>query len=142
MLASIQKGFGFVPNLMATFANSPTVLEGYLAMDAVWEKGTFSPSERQLIFLAASVENECRYCTAAHSTIAKGMLHVAPEIVTAIREGTALPDAKLDALAGLTREIVRERGHVSPEAIQADDLFSKTRTRPLWFSLRVSFCCT
>ena len=43
VLASIQKGFGFVPNLMATFANSPTVLEGYLAMDAVWEKGTFSP---------------------------------------------------------------------------------------------------
>ena len=119
VLASIQEGFGFVPNLMATFANSPTVLEGYLAMDAVWEKGTFSPSERQLIFLAASVENGCRYCTAAHSTVAKGMLHVSPEIVAAIREGKTIPDAKIDALSNLTREIVRERGHVSPETIQA-----------------------
>ena len=47
------------------------------------------------------------------------MLHVAPEIVAAIREGTTLPNAKLDALSNLTREIVRERGHVSPETIQA-----------------------
>jgi alkylhydroperoxidase/carboxymuconolactone decarboxylase family protein YurZ len=60
-LEKIQKTFGFIPNLVATFANSPTVLHGYLAMDAVWEKGTFSPVERSLVLLAASVVNNCGY---------------------------------------------------------------------------------
>jgi hypothetical protein len=52
-LGKIQTKFGFVPNLAATLANSPTVLHGYLAMDAVWEKGTFNPVERNLVLLAA-----------------------------------------------------------------------------------------
>ncbi len=33
-LEKIQKSLGFIPNLMATFANDPTVLQGYLALDA------------------------------------------------------------------------------------------------------------
>ena len=37
-LLSIRKRFGFIPNLMATFAKSPAVLNGYLALDAAWEK--------------------------------------------------------------------------------------------------------
>jgi AhpD family alkylhydroperoxidase len=66
---------------MATFASSPTVLHGYLAMDAVWEKGTFSPVERNIVLLAASVANDCGYCTAAHSTVLKGFLKVPAETV-------------------------------------------------------------
>lgn len=119
VLANIQKSIGFLPNLMAAFAHSPTVLEGYLAMDAVWEKGTFTARERQLIFLAASVENGCRYCSAAHASVAKGPLHVAPEVVAAIRNRVTVPDSKVDALVRLTREIVRERGHVHPATVQA-----------------------
>jgi uncharacterized peroxidase-related enzyme len=112
-LEKIQKTFGFIPNLMATFANSPTVLHGYLAMDAVWEKGTFSPIERNLVLLAASVVNNCEYCTAAHSTTLKAFLRVPAEIVAAVRNGKSLSDAKLDALVKYTKEIVEERGYVS-----------------------------
>lgn len=97
-LEQIQKSHGFIPNLMATFANNPAVLQGYLALDAAYEKGLFTPRERQIILLAASVENSCDYCTAAHSTIAKGALHTPPEVIAAIRKGLAVPDAKLDAL--------------------------------------------
>jgi hypothetical protein len=38
VLEEIQKSFGFIPNLMAIFANNPTVLEGYLTLDAAYEK--------------------------------------------------------------------------------------------------------
>jgi hypothetical protein len=116
-LRSIQAGFGFIPNLMATFANSPAVLEGYMAMDHAWEKGTLSPSDRQLILLAVSVENSCRYCTAAHSTILKGMMKVDPKIVQAIRSKVSIGDAKKDALVSVVRELVSERGQIS-EATQ------------------------
>jgi len=69
MLEKVQKSLGFIPNLMAIFANNATVLEGYLALSAVFEKGSFTPREKQIILLAASVENNCNYCAAAHSQI-------------------------------------------------------------------------
>lgn len=119
VLENIQKAFGFIPNLMATFANSPAVLQGYLAMDAVFEKGTFTPVERQLILLAASLENNCDYCVAAHSTIAKAFLRAPAETIAAVREGKPLANEKQNALVNLVREIVRERGFASPAAMEA-----------------------
>lgn len=119
ILENIQKGFGFIPNLMATFANSPAVLQGYLAMDGVFEKGTFSPIERQLILLAASEENKCNYCAAAHSTIAKAFLHAPAETIAAVRDGKPLADKKQNALVNLVREIVRERGFASSATVDA-----------------------
>ena len=62
VLENIQKSFGFIPNLLAVFANNPTVLQGYLVLDALYEKGSFTPREQQLILLAVSVENHCNYC--------------------------------------------------------------------------------
>ena len=119
ILQNVKQAFGFIPNLMAVFANNPSVLEGYLALDGVFEKGSFSPVERQLILLAASVENNCNYCAAAHSSIAKGFLHAAPETVSAIRESKPIADKKIGALVNLTREIVRERGFVKQETVEA-----------------------
>lgn len=118
VLENIQKSFGFLPNLMAIFANNPTVLQGYLALDAAYEKGSFTPGERQLILLAASVENDCNYCAAAHSTVAKGALHTPAEVVNAIRNNTPVPDKKLNALVTLVKELVRERGYAKDETIQ------------------------
>jgi uncharacterized peroxidase-related enzyme len=118
LLENIQKGFGFIPNLMATFANSPAVLKGYLALDAEWEKSSFSPQERQLVLLTASLENECGYCIAAHSTILKGFLKAPAETVAALRQGVSTGSAKTDALVALVREFVSLRGHPNPETIE------------------------
>lgn len=112
-LQNIQKGFGFIPNLMATFANSPAVLNGYMGLDAAWSKSSLTPKEQQLILLTTSVENNCRYCTAAHSTILKSMMKVDAETVKAVRAKNSLQDAKLNALVQFTREVVAERGFVS-----------------------------
>ena len=112
-LRNIQKGYGFIPNLMATFANSPAVLNGYMAMDAAWDKSSLNAKERQLILLTTSVENHCDYCKAAHSTILKSMMKVDAAIVAAVRERKPLADKKLNALVNLTRELVSERGYAS-----------------------------
>ena len=112
-LEGIKKGFGFIPNLMATFANSPAVLNGYMGLDAAWEKSSLTPKERQLVLLTTSVANQCPYCIAAHSTILKGMMKVDPQIVAAIRAQQSVTDTKLAALVQFTREAVNERGHVS-----------------------------
>ena len=119
LLEKVKKGFGFIPNLFAAFSNSPILLEGYLALDATYGKATLSPAERQLVFLTASVVNECAYCTAAHSTVAKGVLKVPATVVAAVRAGQPVADAKLNALVDLTRELVQSRGHVATATIQS-----------------------
>src|ERR1700678_2660734 len=83
ILEGVQKAFGFIPNLMATFANSPEMLKGYLALEAEWNKTSFTPQQRNLALLAASLENECGYCIAAHSTVAKALQKVPAETVAA-----------------------------------------------------------
>lgn len=113
LLEGIQKAYGFIPNLMATFANSPAVLEGYLAMDTAWNKGTLTAQDRQIILLTVSVENGCKYCTSAHSTILKHMMKVDPKLVQAVRSRGSSGNEKADALIALVRELVSERGHVS-----------------------------
>ncbi len=118
VLEGIQKGFGFIPNLMATFANSPAVLKGYLALDAEWEKSAFSAQERQFVLLTASLENGCGYCTAAHSTIAKAFLKVPAATVSAIRNGGSTGSEKTDALVALVREFVSLRGHAQTATIE------------------------
>src|SRR2546426_11563981 len=102
LLEQVQKTLGFAPNLYAPFADSPAVLEGYLALSGSLDKGALSATERQLVEIAVSTENRCTYCVAAHSTIA-GMLKARPEIVTAVRTGAAVGDAKIDALVPFTR---------------------------------------
>jgi len=119
LLEKVKKGFGFIPNLFAAFSNSPILLEGYIGLDAIFDKATLSPAERQLVLLTASVVNECAYCTAAHSTVAKGMLKVPAAVVAAVRAGQPVADAKLNALINLTRELVRSRGHVAAATIQS-----------------------
>ena len=116
-LEGVQKAFGFIPNLMATFANSPAMLKGYLALDAEWSKTSFTPQERTLALLAASLENECGYCIAAHSTVAKAFLKVPAEMVAAIRAGESTGNKKTDAMISLVRELVSKRGHATPETI-------------------------
>jgi len=117
IMEGIQKGFGFIPNLMATFANSPEVLKGYLALDAEWNKTAFTPQERNLALLAASLENECGYCVAAHCTIAKAIQKVPAETVDDIRAGKSAGNKRTDALVALVRELVSKRGHASHETI-------------------------
>ena len=114
-LQAIQRRNGFISNLMATFASSPTLLNGYVGLDTAWEESSsFTAQERQLILLAASVENRCRYCIAAHATALNG-LKVNPEYIQAVRNRDSLGDPRLDALVTLTRELVAERGFVAPK---------------------------
>ena len=117
MLEKVQKSLGFIPNLIAIFANNPIVLEGYVALGGVFEKSSFSPRERQIILLAASVENHCNYCATTHSAIAKALL-TPPEVIAAIHGNTRVPYAKLDALVALVRELVHERGYAKAKTIQ------------------------
>lgn len=119
LLKAAEKQFGFVPNLLGEFAESPAALEGYLKLNEAVGKTGFTPEEQQLVILAVSIENRCHYCSAVHSTILKNQLEVEEGIVEAVRNGKPLPDEKLDALVSYTRKAVRNRGFLEEEDLQA-----------------------
>jgi uncharacterized peroxidase-related enzyme len=118
LLDQLDRALGFVPNLFATFAESPAVLGGALALDAALDKGTLSAVERQLVKIAVSTENGCAYCVAAHSTIA-GMLKARPDLIAAVRTGAPVDDVRIGALIHFTRAVVQEKGFVREEEIAA-----------------------
>jgi uncharacterized peroxidase-related enzyme len=116
LLGQVRKALGFVPNLFATFAESPAVLQGYLSLSATLDRGTLSAAEQELLHVAISTENGCTYCVAAHSTLA-GMKRIDGETVEAVRTGRVLADPKLNALIALAREAVRQRGFVPDSTV-------------------------
>ncbi len=118
ILAAAQKKFGFVPNLIRVLAEAPAAAKAYTTVMDIFESSSLSDAEKQTILLSASFVNECGYCIAAHSTIAS-MKKVPAEIIEALHSGTTLPDAKLDALAVLTRSIVETRGWPAEAAKEA-----------------------
>lgn len=113
-LINVEKKYGFLPNLYREFAHAPIALDAYLAVSDIFGKGTLSATERNVVLLAASRENGCRYCVAVHSTVAD-MQKDAPHIAEAIRLDRPIDDAKLEALRRLTQALVRGRGHAGPE---------------------------
>lgn len=114
LLESTKAAFGFVPNLQAFMAESPELLAGYSALWDLFAKSTLTPHEQQVVYLTSNFENDCHYCMAGHSTLAK-MIKMDAAVIDALRAGTALPDAKLEALHRFTTIVVRERGF-APEA--------------------------
>src|SRR5262249_9269213 len=73
ILGQLQERVGFVPNLAATMADNPLVLESYVTLGAIFGRGSFSPAEQQFILMATGFGNQCTYCMAAHSTFAKAL---------------------------------------------------------------------
>ena len=113
---NLKKALGFVPNLYATFAYSPTALGTYLALQNA--KSSLKPKEREVINLVVSQVNDCEYCLAAHTAIGK-MLGLTEAQILEIRRGRASFDPKLDGLVRFVREVAEKRGHVSATTTEA-----------------------
>lgn len=118
ILNAAKKAYGFSPNLLGLMANHPALLNAYWEGDSfLTQNSVLSPVERQVAFLAASYENNCHYCMAAHSTIGQ-MTKVPQDSIDALRAGTTLPDTKLEALSQYVKATTVKRGRVSQEDIQ------------------------
>jgi AhpD family alkylhydroperoxidase len=112
----MQKNFGMVPNLYATFAMNETALADYLALQN--RKNTLSGKEREIINLVVSQVNECRYCLGAHTAVGK-MVGFTDEQILEIRRAQVSFNAKYDALARFVKETTINRGKPSENATDA-----------------------
>lgn len=138
LLGGVEKGFGFVPNLLGAFAESPATLKGYLTLGKLFDQSSFTATERQVVILVASRFNECKYCVAAHS-IAAGMHGVPAEVVEAIRNDQPIPDSRLEILRDFTTAVVEKRGWVSELDVDEFIAAGFTRAQVLEVVLGVSY---
>jgi uncharacterized peroxidase-related enzyme len=119
ILEGLQAQLGFLPNLAATMAESPTLLEAFTTLRSIVQRGGFRGPERETIALVTSFENSCSYCMAAHSAFAHA--EGAPVATVEVLRAGELPagDPRGRALAAFTRNLLRNRGFVPQEDLQA-----------------------
>lgn len=118
LLARSKKQNGRIPGLHATMAEAPGLLEGYQVLHQLFVDSSFDKDELTVVWQAVNVEHACHYCVPAHTGIAKAM-QVDDAITDALRDGTPLPNERLEALRTFTLAMVRERGDVDDDAVQA-----------------------
>ncbi len=80
---------GFVPTVMAKFAEAPLLLQAYQTAAAFFDKTSFSPTERLVVLLTASYLNNYDFCMSAHSWGA-GHQGLDADVIAALREGALL----------------------------------------------------
>jgi uncharacterized peroxidase-related enzyme len=111
LLLGLQEQAGFIPNLAATMAASPALLEAFLTLRSMAARTSLDAAARELVAIAVAAEMGCTYCVAAHSTFGLKSGATA-DAVEAVRGGSAPADPRLRALVRFARSVVRHDGDV------------------------------
>jgi AhpD family alkylhydroperoxidase len=89
-----------INNVWKALARHPAVMERFAAeMKAAFAPGKLDPLTKELVYLAVSVTNQCDYCIASHSAMAraKGMTEEMHEefmaVVLAAQKGNKITTA-------------------------------------------------
>ncbi len=138
LLATAEKAYGFIPNLLGVMAESPATVKAYMTIGQLFDESSFSATERQVVILTASRFNECDYCMAAHSVVA-GMQKVPADVIEAIRNDRPVNDRKLEALRVFTTTVIEKRGWSSAADIASFLAEGYTKAQVLEVILGISF---
>jgi uncharacterized peroxidase-related enzyme len=118
ILGQVRNGLGFIPNVFAVIAESAPALGAFVDLNNQLANSSLTATERELVQIATSVENECRYCVAGHTAFA-ALQNVSTDVVDAARAGGPIPDNRLDALHRLTLALLRQKAAVDQDTIEA-----------------------
>ncbi len=117
LLAS-QGKLGFIPSMLAKFAEAPPLLMGYQALVPFFDKTSFNPTEKLVVYLVASYRHNCDFCVTAHSWAARRQ-GIDEQVVSALREGRSLGEPRLEALRTFVDAMLEKRGAVSDDEKRA-----------------------
>jgi len=113
LLDGVQATLGVTPNLIRTMANSPAVLDAYLALSKALSAGTLSAAHQEQIALTVAGENNCDYCASAHTLIGRKEGVLEDELAANLQGRSSDPHTQ--AILKLAQAIVVKRGFVSDQ---------------------------
>lgn len=114
ILRASERQFGFLPSPVARAAESPPLLKHMMASFAAFEHSSLDATEREVVAMTVAFETGCHYCMAMHSAV---LSREHPQLVSALRAGSELPNARLQALADFVRAALAHHAHI-PEPIE------------------------
>ena len=117
LLDGIAADIGFVPNLAAVAAGSPTLLAAFDALRRTVSDPTFTPVHREIAGVAVGVAVDNAYGVAFHSTIL-GSLGVDEADIDAMRAGLEPADPVHAAVYAFARSVATDRGKVRDEVVE------------------------
>lgn len=109
--------FGMIPNLHKVLAEAPATYKAYNdTFSAFMNDTTLTPLEQQVVFMTSNFENNCHYCVPGHTWMMKSA-KMPDEVINALRNGTQIPDPKLQSLHDFTKSLLDHRGHIGDEKL-------------------------
>ncbi len=117
-LQKLKDQVGVIPNLAGAMAESPSLIEAFVALRGIYQSGSFTPIEREVISISNAVANTCAWCVAAHSTFAQ-KASIPPDVLEALRAGQLPADPRLQALSEFARKMTLTRGQLSEADLQS-----------------------
>lgn len=117
ILDQIAADLGFVPNLAAAIAASPTLLAGFDGLRRAVGGDSFDPVHREIAGLAAGVAVDNAYGVAFHSTVL-ARLGVDQRDIEAMRGGAEPRDDLRAAVYAFATALVTDRGAVDEAVLQ------------------------
>lgn len=118
VLLDIESKAGKVINIFKVMANSSAVLKTYFGIDNALKEKTLDSATAERIAIRLGEFNNCKYCLAAHSYLAKSVL--SEEEIISARNGKS-SDAKAQAALDFSVAVMKSAGNIS------DDEFEKIR---------------
>jgi uncharacterized peroxidase-related enzyme len=116
LLATVEQAFGAVPNAAKVMANSPAVLESFLALTTAMGRAAIGERLHHQIKLAASEANSCSYCSSLLSAAGPAAGLTAADLVEG--RSAAAADPRTDAALKFARAVLETRGKVGDDDLR------------------------
>lgn len=111
---SLEKAVGFVPNIYAAMGHSKNALGSY--MQFLGAATSLNNKQKEVVNLAVSQLNGCKYCQSAHTATGK-MNGFTDDQIIELRKGVASWDSKTNVLAQTAQLISKTKGQIGAEAL-------------------------
>lgn len=118
LLKQVLDKFGFITNQDKILAIAPAIYQAYSkSFDLFLGKSSLGLLEGQIVIMTANYENNSPYCMAVHSW-GMEMTKVPGAIIEALRNGTPINDARLEALRNFTALLMNKKGNVDNNIVK------------------------
>jgi AhpD family alkylhydroperoxidase len=106
----LKSALGFIPNIALAMAQSPAVLDGYMALSVALTKSRLGKRLEEGLALTLAGTNRCEYCASAHRVTAK-LAGLDVTAVEAALQGKS-EDVREGAALRFATAVVEKRGRI------------------------------
>lgn len=114
---SVEQAFGMIPNTVQVMANSPAVIESFLAFSSAMGSARIGEKLHNQVKLATSESNACNYCTSILCAVAPSAGLTADDILAG--RTAASDDLRTAAALEFAVAVLESKGKVSHQQLAA-----------------------